>query len=61
MSIFLWIFVINYSKIYFIGIFYKETMLKRGFHQAYSKHLLKRIIWKFISYFYELYCIFYIF
>jgi hypothetical protein len=50
---FLCIFVIKYSKIQFITIFYKEIILKTGFGQAYCKDILKRILNKFISYFYE--------
>jgi hypothetical protein len=50
---YLWIFVINYFKMGFIAIFYKEIILKTGFGQAYYKDILKRIPRKFISYFSE--------
>jgi hypothetical protein len=55
----LYIFVIKYSKIWFITIFYKELILKTGFGQTYGKDLVKRILRKFILYFYDIYFIFY--
>jgi hypothetical protein len=47
-------FVIKYSNICFVGICYKEIKHKYGFGQAYYKYLLKRILNKFISYFYKI-------
>jgi hypothetical protein len=55
----IYIFVINYFKIWFIVILYNAIMLKREFGQAYGKDILKRIIYKFILYFSEFYFIFY--
>jgi hypothetical protein len=46
-------FLIKYFKIWFIVIFYKELILKRGFGQSYGKDLLRRTIRKFILYFSE--------
>jgi hypothetical protein len=36
-------------------------MYKMEFGQPYCKYLLNRILMKFISYFSEFYCIFYVF
>jgi hypothetical protein len=58
---FLCILVIKYSKVWVIGIFYETIKHKMGFGQAYCQDLLTRIPEKFISYFYELYFIFYVF
>jgi hypothetical protein len=47
---FLWIFVINYSNIWIIGIFYEAIMHKLECGQTYCKYLLKRIPRKFTLY-----------
>jgi hypothetical protein len=52
-------FVIKYSKFWFIGIFYKAVMHKNIFGQAYSIDLLNMILKKFILYFADTYYIFY--
>jgi hypothetical protein len=54
-------FVIKYFKICLIAIFYKEIILKTRLGQAYCQDLLSRILYKLISYFSELYPIFYVF
>jgi hypothetical protein len=56
---FLWIFVIKYSKIWFIGILYKAIKYKNEFGQAYCRYLLKSIPKNFTLYFCEIYKIFY--
>jgi hypothetical protein len=56
---FLWIFVIKYSKIWFMEIFYTVIMHKNEFCQAYCKDLLTRILEKFIPYFSEFYFIYF--
>jgi hypothetical protein len=52
-------FVINFSKIWMIGILYNAIMHNLEFGQAYSKDLLKRILWRFILHFCDIYSIFY--
>jgi hypothetical protein len=54
-----WNFAINYSKIWFIGIFYNAIMHKYGFGQTYWTNLLKRILKKFRLYFSKFYSIYY--
>jgi hypothetical protein len=51
MSRFLWIFVIKYSKIWFIGIFYTAIVHKNEFGRTHYKFILNWILRKFISYF----------
>jgi hypothetical protein len=46
-------FVIKYSKIRFIEIFYEVIKHKIEFGQAYCHDLVKRVLNKFILYFYE--------
>jgi hypothetical protein len=55
----LWIFVSKYSKIWYLGILYKEIMYKMEFGQAYWIDLFKRIIRKLIWYFSEFCTIYY--
>jgi hypothetical protein len=55
------IFVSKYSKIWFLGILYKEIMYKMEFGQAYWIDLLKRIIRKLIWYFFVLHNLLWIF
>jgi hypothetical protein len=54
-------FGIKYFKIQFIGIFYKAIQHKMEFGQAPSQDLLKKILYKFIWHFSDLYFIFYAF
>jgi hypothetical protein len=56
-----WIFVITYLKILLLGVLHNAIMHTCIFGQAYCQDLLRRIPMKFISYFFEPYCIFYIF
>jgi hypothetical protein len=52
-------FVINYSNIWFTGIFYNAIKYKLEFCQDYCKYLLRMIPRKFISYFSEFCPIYY--
>jgi hypothetical protein len=52
-------FVINYLKFWFTEIFYHAVMHKNGFGHAYCQDLVKMILKKFISYFSDIYTIYY--
>jgi hypothetical protein len=52
-------FVINFSKIWMIGILYNAIMHNLEFDQTYCKDLLKEILWRFILHFCDIYSIFY--
>jgi hypothetical protein len=47
-------FVIKFSNVWVIEIFYEVIKHKMEFDQAYCQDLLTRILYKFISYFSEL-------
>jgi hypothetical protein len=51
--------VINFTKIWMIGILYNVIMHNLEFGQAYSKDLLNWILWRFILHFCDIYSIFY--
>jgi hypothetical protein len=52
-------FVINFSKIWMVGILYNAIMHNLEFDQTCCKDLLKGILWRFILHFCDIYSIFY--